>query len=100
MRVTTIRVQTEPKRLDRSVRHAEKRAHWARMLRVRGLIRPALGAYATAHAARGEKRLLNWQNQALLPSSGKPLGEFRLFIYHCIPMTSDEPRYEGHRHCP
>ena len=77
MRVTTIRVQTEPKRLDRSVRRAEKRAHWARMLRVRGLIRPTPFDCASADAAYGEKRLLNWHNQAILPAKGRPLGECR-----------------------
>jgi hypothetical protein len=53
---------------------------------IRGPIRPALGAYATADAARGEKRLLNWQNQAHLPSSGRPLGECRLKIKSGAPF--------------
>ena len=58
MRMTAIHAQTERKRQDRSVRRAEKRRRRARMLRVRGLIRPTSGVCATADTARGEKRLL------------------------------------------
>jgi hypothetical protein len=50
------------------------------MLRVRGLIRPTPFDCASADAAYGEKRLLNWHNQAILPSNGRPLGECRLMF--------------------
>jgi hypothetical protein len=32
------------------------------MMRIHGPIHPALGACATADAARGENRLVNWQS--------------------------------------
>jgi hypothetical protein len=47
---------------DRSVCRIEQRGRRARMLRVRGLIRPTQGVCTTADAARGEKRLLNSHN--------------------------------------
>ncbi len=45
--------------------------------RLRGLIRPTPFACTSAGAAYGKKRLLNWHYQAILPSSGRPLGECR-----------------------
>jgi hypothetical protein len=78
MRMTAIRTQTERKRQDRSVRHAEKRRCRAGTLRVHGPIRATSGVCAIADAAWGEKRLFNWQNQAILASDGTPLGECRV----------------------
>ncbi|WP_206526893.1 aldehyde dehydrogenase family protein, partial [Paragemmobacter kunshanensis] len=49
-----------------------------RMLRVRGLIHPTSAVCATTDTARGEKRLPSEQNQAILKSSGRPLGECRI----------------------
>jgi hypothetical protein len=48
------------------------------MLRVRGLIHPTSAVCATTDTARGEKRLPSEQNQAILKSSGRPLGECRV----------------------
>src|SRR3546814_12769184 len=62
----------------RSVCRAEKRLCWARMLRVRGLIHPTSAVCATTDTARGEKRLPSEQNQAILKSSGGPMGECRM----------------------
>jgi hypothetical protein len=76
--MTTIHAQAERKRQDRSVCRAEKRLCRARMLRVRGLIHPTSAVCATTDTARGEKRLPSEQNQAILKSSGRPLGECRL----------------------
>ena len=75
MRVTAIQAQTERKQQDRSIRHAEKRRRRARMMRVRGPIRPVPGVCATTDTAQGEKRLVNWRNQAILATDGRPLGE-------------------------
>lgn len=75
--MTTIHAQAERKRQDRSVCRAEKRLCRARMLRVRGLIHPTSAVCATTDTARGEKRLPSEQNQAILKSSGRPLGECR-----------------------
>ena len=78
-----IRIQTERKQQDRSVRPAEKRRRRATMMQVLGPIRPVPGAWATTDAAQGEKSLFNWQNQAILTSPGTPLGECRL---HAFPL--------------
>src|SRR3546814_11445117 len=78
MRMTTIHAQAERKRQGRSVCRAEKRLCRARMLRVRGLIHPTSAVCATTDTARGEKRLPSEQNQAILKSSGGPLGECRM----------------------
>lgn len=75
--MTTIHAQAERKRQDRSVCRAEKRLCRARMLRVRGLIHPTSAVCATTDTARGEERLPSEQNQAILKSSGRPLGECR-----------------------
>jgi hypothetical protein len=77
MRVTAIRTQTERKPQHRSARRAGERCRQARMLRVHGPIRRAPGVCATTDAALGGKRLFNWHNQAILPPSGRPLGECR-----------------------
>jgi hypothetical protein len=77
MRMTAIHAQTERKRQDRFVRHAEKRRRRAVTLRVRGPIRKARGVCANTDTAQGEKRLFNWQIQANVTSSGRPLGECR-----------------------
>ena len=76
--MTTIHAQAERKRQDRSVCRAEKRLCRARMLRVRGLIHPTSAVCATTDTARGEKRLPSEQNQAILKSSGRSLGECRI----------------------
>lgn len=78
--MTTIHAQAERKRQDRSVCRAEKRLCRARMLRVRGLIHPTSAVCATTDTARGEKRLPSEQNQAILKSSGRPLGECRFAL--------------------
>lgn len=77
MRMIAVHAQTERKRLDRSVRRAEKRRPWARKQRLRGLIRPVPAACATAEAGRGKKCLYSEQIQANLASDGRPLGECR-----------------------
>jgi len=48
------------------------------MMRVHGPIRPTPGVPATADTARGEKHLFSGKIQAILPSSGRSLGECRL----------------------
>jgi len=78
MRMTAILAQTERKQQDRSVRCAEKHRRRAGMMRTPGLIRPNPSVCPTADAARDEKRLLNWQNQAILPLDSMPLGECRV----------------------
>ena len=78
MRMTAIRTQTERKRQDRFVRRAENRRYRARTRRVQGPIHPAASVCATADTAQGEKRLFNWQNQAIFTTDGRPLGECRV----------------------
>jgi hypothetical protein len=78
MRVTAIHDQTERKRLDRSVRRAEKRCRRARAQRLRGPIRPVPAVGSTTDTAQGEKRLFNSQNQANIMSEAWLLGECRL----------------------
>lgn len=90
--MTTIHAQAERKRQDRSVCRAEKRLCRARMLRVRGLIHPTSAVCATTDTARGEKRLPSEQNQAILKSSGRPLGECRV----ASPLVA-EPAYRQRR---
>jgi hypothetical protein len=62
MRMTAIHAQTERKRQDRFVRHAEKRRRLARTQRLHGLIHPVPAACATADAGWGEKCLSSGQN--------------------------------------
>jgi hypothetical protein len=93
MRVTAIRTQTERNRQGKFVRHAEERRGLARMLRVRGLIRPHSSVQATADDARGEKHLLSGKVQAISPSIGRPLGECRLFA---LALESARKRRKGH----
>lgn len=78
MRMIAIHAQTERKRLDRSVRCAEKRRPWARKQRLRGLIRPDPAVCATAGAACGRKSLSSARIQAIFTSNDTPLGECRL----------------------
>jgi len=78
MRMIAIHAQTERKRLDRSVRCAEKRRPWARKQRLRGLIRPDPAVCATAGAACGRKSLSSARIQAIFTSNATPLGECRL----------------------
>jgi hypothetical protein len=47
------------------------------MLRAPGSIRPTPGNFATSCSTQVEKRLINWPNQAILPSDGRPLVECR-----------------------
>ncbi len=77
MRVTAIQAQTEQKRRDSSVRHAEKRRCRARMTRLCGPIHPHSSVPLTADQAWSANHLIWRQNQATLQSSGKPLGECR-----------------------
>lgn len=106
--MTTIHAQAERKRQDRSVCRAEKRLCRARMLRVRGLIHPTSAVCATTDTARGEKRLPSEQNQAILKSSGRPLGEcrFELLGKHCqqieaVAMDMNTAfDLEVKKHCP
>lgn len=81
MRMIAIHAQTERKRLDRSVRCAEKRRPWARKQRLRGLIRPDPAVCATAGAACGRKSLSSARIQAIFTSNATPLGECR---YNCL----------------
>lgn len=78
MRMIAIHAQTERKRLDRSVRCAEKRRPWARKQRLRGLIRPDPAVCATAGAACGRKSLSSARIQAIFTSNATPLGECRV----------------------
>ncbi|WP_416153216.1 ABC-three component system middle component 5 [Sulfitobacter sp. OXR-159] len=78
MRMIAIHAQTERKRLDRSVRCAEKRRPWARKQRLRGLIRPDPAVCATAGAACGRKSLSSDRIQAIFTSNDTPPGECRL----------------------
>ena len=78
MRMIAIHAQTERKRLDRSVRCAEKRRPWARKQRLRGLIRPDPAVCATAGAACGRKSLSSARIQAIFTSNATPLGECRI----------------------
>jgi cytochrome P450 len=80
MRMIAIHAQTERKRLDRSVRCAEKRRPWARKQRLRGLIRPDPAVCATAGAACGRKSLSSARIQAIFTSNDTPLGECRIPI--------------------
>jgi hypothetical protein len=88
MRVTAIHDQTERKRLDRSVRRAEKRCRRARAQRLRGPIRPVPAVGSTTDTAQGEKRLFNWQNQANIMSDAWLLGECRLETFIPYPTQS------------
>lgn len=76
--MTAITSQTERKRHDRPIRRAEKRRYRARMKWVSGVIRPHSSAWATADTAQGGKRLSSVQNQVILLSSGRQLGECRM----------------------
>jgi len=84
MRMIAIHAQTERKRLDRSVRCAEKRRPWARKQRLRGLIRPDPAVCATAGAACGRKSLSSARIQAIFTSNDTPLGECRLIWFSKI----------------
>nr|WP_254697822.1 MlrC C-terminal domain-containing protein [Phaeobacter piscinae] len=81
-----IHAQTERKRLDRSVRCAEKRRPWARKQRLRGLIRPDPAVCATAGAACGRKSLSSARIQAIFTSNDTPLGECR-YKTICVKST-------------
>lgn len=83
MRMIAIHAQTERKRLDRSVRCAEKRRPWARKQRLRGLIRPDPAVCATAGAACGRKSLSSARIQAIFTSNDTPLGECRISLPSC-----------------
>jgi hypothetical protein len=78
MRMTVIQTQTERKRQDRSIRRAEKHRRRTRTWRLRGLIRPVPAACATEDAGWGEKSLSSGQNQVILASDGRLLGESQL----------------------
>ena len=84
MRMIAIHAQTERKRLDRSVRCAEKRRPWARKQRLRGLIRPDPAVCATAGAACGRKSLSSARIQAIFTSNDTPLGECRFRYYDSL----------------
>ena len=78
MCVTAIDAQTERNRQDRSARRAEKHRPWAKTQRLPGPIHPVPAVCATADTAQGEKHSFSGLIQATLPSSGWPLGEFRV----------------------
>ena len=88
MRMIAIHAQTERKRLDRSVRCAEKRRPWARKQRLRGLIRPDPAVCATAGAACGRKSLSSDRIQAIFTSNDTPPGECRLIIFFNLKTIS------------
>ncbi|WJS87041.1 hypothetical protein [Paracoccus sp. TOH] len=89
-----IHAQTERKRLDRSVRCAEKRRPWARKQRLRGLIRPDPAVCATAGAACGRKSLSSARIQAIFTSNDTPLGECRLgsFSRQSVELERNRPK--------
>jgi hypothetical protein len=70
--------ETEGKWQDRSVRRAEKPRCGAGIFQSRSPIRPDTCTSLTAKAARGGKRLIDCQNQAILPKSRGLLGEYRV----------------------
>ncbi len=90
MRMIAIHAQTERKRLDRSVRCAEKRRPWARKQRLRGLIRPDPAVCATAGAARGRKSLSSARIQATFTSNDTPLGECRFAMSLATSLAREE----------
>ena len=97
MRMIAIHAQTERKRLDRSVRCAEKRRRQASTLRIRGPIHPVPAVCATADAGRGEKRLSRGRLQAILTSVGRPLGECRLnSCTNHVTLPPSKPALGGH----
>lgn len=100
MRMIAIHAQTERKRLDRSVRCAEKRRPWARKQRLRGLIRPDPAVCATAGAACGRKSLSSARIQAIFTSNDTPLGECRLVGTGESPLRGggNEPSIPLHHH--
>jgi len=75
--LAAIHAQTERKRQHRYVRCPEKRRYRARMLRVHRMIRRSPSVWATTDTAQGEKCLFNRENQAILTTVGRPLGECR-----------------------
>ncbi|WP_022705467.1 hypothetical protein [Pseudorhodobacter ferrugineus] len=79
---TVIRVklklpETERKRQDRFVRRAKKRVCPTKLTQHRGPIHPHWSVPASANEARREKHLIRRQDQANLPSNGRPLGACR-----------------------
>ena len=75
MRVTAIHAQTEPKRLDRFARHAEKRRRPDTTRRLRGPICPVPAPCAPGNAAEDRKCKSSGRNQAIFTPDGMPLGE-------------------------
>ena len=65
-------------RRDRSLRRAAKRRRRTRMMHVRGPIRHIRALKRPQHTLRRTERLIGWRNQAILPSSGRLLGECRV----------------------
>ena len=88
MRMIAIHAQTERKRLDRSVRCAEKHRRRARTRRLRGLIRPVPEACATKDADWGEKCLSSGQNHAIFTSTSMPLGECRSVLQYPLSIRA------------
>jgi hypothetical protein len=78
MRVKLKLPETERKRQDRFVRRAEKRVCQTKLTQHRGPIHPHWSVPASADEARREKHLIRRQDQANLPSNGRPLGGCRL----------------------
>jgi hypothetical protein len=76
--MTAIHAQTERKRLDGSVRRAEKHHRRARTRRFRGLIRAVSAACSTTAAAQGGKRLSGGRIQAIFAPDSRQLGECRV----------------------
>lgn len=77
MPVTAIQTQTERKEARQVCLSGRKTRSRARMMRLRGLTRPAPGVSATTFTARGEKHLFRGQIQATFLSGRRPLGECR-----------------------
>ena len=69
MRMTAIHAQTEPKRLDRFARHAEKQGRQARTGWLHRRFRPDPSDRATEDASRGKKHLSSGQVQAIFTSN-------------------------------
>jgi hypothetical protein len=78
MRVTAIHAQTEPKRLDRFARHAEKQGRQTITGRLHRRFRQKPSASATEDTTRGKKHLAGARIQAIFTSNDTPLGECRI----------------------
>ena len=82
MRVTLNPPEGERKRQEKSVRRTEKRVCPTKLTQRRGPIHPHSSVPASADEAWRPKHLIRRQNEANLPSGGRPLGECRISDGH------------------